>query len=165
MFFSSQTFDLSLLHSVTCGVETRKQGLTTWTGSRDWSHEREREGQELNNRMCSLNIKSETRSQNFVRRTRKIAWGRESSSDGVIRKVVTYSLPKNLWYISLPDIDEQTDIQTYMNLCPYTTHTVIWPDKTCFWTRRNVSEMEVFFVEEVVYYKVIKWDLNRRPVY
>ena len=49
------------------------EDLPTWVkcdvwkqGKRCWSHEREREDQELNNRMCSHNIESEPRAQTFM---------------------------------------------------------------------------------------------------
>ena len=38
-------------------------------GRRGWSHEREREDQELKNRLCSHNIESEPRAQTFMFRT------------------------------------------------------------------------------------------------
>ena len=43
------------------GVETRKEGLITWRRARTL-----REHQELNNRMCCTNIKSEPRLQTFM---------------------------------------------------------------------------------------------------
>jgi len=139
-----------------------------------WSYEAEREDQELNNRMFCPNIESESRTQTFM-------FDGHPNPSWVSCVCVTiqsqWSCDETKKTLRVPsDKEGHKNLLASQELIVYVTcrhtwtkrHADIWtcvrkqqtqsndPTKTCFRTRRSVSEMEVLFT--VNHLKLKTWE-------